>query len=111
LVILVENISVLENSKLIEKDCERLERGLCFAEVEDRRKQFGFNEVLEKKAKPWLQFVKRFWGLSAWLLEIIIVLSIFLQRYADVCIILGLLVLNAVLGFEEEIRASKAADA
>jgi H+-transporting ATPase len=110
MVILAENSTTLENSTLKEDVSERLETGLDSAGVESRRKQFGFNEVLEKKAKPWLQFVKRFWGLSAWLLEIIIVLSIFLQRYADVYIILGLLVLNAVLGFEEELRASKTAE-
>ena len=111
LVILAEKSVVSENSTLTENDNERLESGLGSAEVEKRRKQFGFNEVIEKKTKPWLQFVKRFWGLSAWLLEIIIVLSLFLHRYADVCIIFGLLVLNAVLGFEEELRASRAADA
>jgi H+-transporting ATPase len=110
LVVLAENSAVLGNSPLTEKDSERLEIGLSSAEVDVRREQFGFNEVLEKKSKPWLQFVKRFWGLSAWLLEIIIVLSIFLHRYADVYIILGLLVLNAVLGFEEALRASKAAE-
>jgi len=108
---LVEKSIAPENSVLTDNDCERLESGLGSAEVEQRRKQFGFNEVSEKKVKSWLLFVKRFWGLSAWLLEIIIVLSLFLQRYADVVIIFGLLVLNAVLGFAEERRASKATDA
>jgi H+-transporting ATPase len=108
LVILAEKNTVPKNSTLTHEDCRRLESGLGSAEIESRRKQFGFNEVLEKRANPWLLFIKRFWGLSAWLLEIIIVLSIFLQRYADVGIIFGLLVLNAVLGFEEELRASRA---
>ncbi|MDR0460770.1 MAG: plasma-membrane proton-efflux P-type ATPase [Nitrososphaerota archaeon] len=108
---MVEKSIAPENSVLTDNDCERLESGLGSAEVEQRRKQFGFNEVSEKKVKSWLLFVKRFWGLSAWLLEIIIVLSLFLQRYADVVIIFGLLVLNAVLGFAEERRASKATDA
>ncbi|MCL2868942.1 MAG: plasma-membrane proton-efflux P-type ATPase [Candidatus Bathyarchaeota archaeon] len=107
---MVEKSVAMGDSLLREGNCERLETGLSLVEVECRRKQFGFNEVLEKRNRPWLQFIRRFWGLSAWLLEIIIVLSFFLQRYADVCIIFGLLVLNAVLGFEEELRASKAAD-
>ncbi|MCL2288846.1 MAG: plasma-membrane proton-efflux P-type ATPase [Candidatus Bathyarchaeota archaeon] len=88
-----------------------LETGLDAAEVESKREQFGFNEISEKKNIAWLQFAKRFWGLTAWLLEIIIILSVILQRYADVGIILGLLILNAVLGFGEEFRASKAVDA
>jgi H+-transporting ATPase len=40
------------------------------------------------------------------MLEIIIILSWFLQRYADVYVVAGLLVLNAVLSFVEEQRAS-----
>jgi len=108
---LAESSATLGSSPLEEDVCERLETGLSLVEVESRRKQFGFNEVPKKKVKSWLQFVRKFWGLSAWLLEIIIVLSIFLQRYADVFIIFGLLILNAVLGFEEELRASKAAEA
>ncbi|MDR2203709.1 MAG: plasma-membrane proton-efflux P-type ATPase [Nitrososphaerota archaeon] len=106
-----ENNIVSENATSKKHDYEVLGTGLNLTDVERSRKQFGFNEIPEKKVKPWLQFIKRFWGLTAWLLEIIIVLSIFLQRYADVCIILGLLVLNAVLGFEEEVRASKVVDA
>jgi len=110
MIIVAENNTVSEKSTFKRDNQGILETGLNSAEVEIKRKQFGFNEIQEKKSKPWLQFVKRFWGLTAWLLEIIIILSIFLQRYADVYIILGLLILNAVLGFEEEIRASKAVE-
>jgi H+-transporting ATPase len=92
------------------RKCEILGAGLSSVEVENKRKHFGFNEVSEKKTNPWRQFAKKFWGLSAWLLEIIIILSIFLQRYTDVYIILGLLILNAALGFKEELRAAKAVE-
>ncbi len=85
--------------------------GLNSAEVEERLKQFGFNEVLEKKPSAALAFLRKFWGLTSWMLEIIIVLSWFLQRYADLYIVTGLLVFNAVLGFLEEQRASSAVEA
>jgi len=111
MIILAEKSAVSENSILKGAGSKILETGLNLSEVENKRRQFGFNEVIEKKVKPWRQFAKKFWGLTAWLLEIIIVLSLFLQRYTDVYIILGLLILNAVLGFEEELRASKAVDA
>ena len=104
---MVEKSTVSEKSTVKREKSEILETGLNAVEVENKRAQFGFNEVPEKKNNLWLQFAKRFWGLTAWLLEIIIILSVFLQRYTDVYIILGLLILNAVLGFEEEIRASK----
>jgi H+-transporting ATPase len=111
LIILAEKSKAPENSAPQSGDYKLLEKGLNQSEVEQKRKQFGFNEVPEKKANLWLQFAKKFWGLTAWLLEIIIALSLFLQNYTDVYIVLGLLILNAVLGFEEEIRASKAVDA
>jgi H+-transporting ATPase len=90
---------------------ELMKTGLSSAEVERRQSQYGFNEVPEKKTNSAKQFAKKFWGLTAWMLEIIIVLSLFLQRYTDVYIVAGLLIFNSVLGFEEEQRASKAVDA
>ena len=56
-------------------------------------------------------FIKKFWGVTAWMLEIIILLSWYMQNYADVYIVLGLLVFNAILSFEEEQRASGAVEA
>jgi len=85
---------------------EFLKTGLNSSEVQERMKQYGFNEVPEKKENRVFQFAKKFWGLTAWMLEIIIILSWFLQRYADVYVVAGLLVLNAVLSFVEEQRAS-----
>lgn len=88
-----------------------LRTGLSSSEVEKRLRQFGFNEVPEKKPIAIIAFAKKFWGLTAWMLEIIMVLSWFLQRYADLYIVTGLLLFNAVLGFLEEQRASRAVEA
>ncbi len=88
-----------------------MEKGLTSVEVEKRLKQYGFNEVPEQKSNLIVQFAKKFWGLTAWMLEIIIILSWFLQRYADVYIVAGLLVFNAVLGFEEERKAASVVEA
>jgi H+-transporting ATPase len=89
---------------------EMLKTGLSSAEAQEKLKQYGFNEVPEKKLNPILQFARKFWGLSAWMLEIIILLSWFLQRYPDFLIVTALLVLNATLGFVEEKRASGAVE-
>ncbi len=89
---------------------ELLKLGLSSVVAGEKLRQYGFNEIPEKKSNPLLQFAKKFWGLSSWMLEIIIALSLFLQRYADVYIVAGLLVVNAVLGFVEERRASGAVE-
>src|ERR1035438_10788386 len=57
--------------------------GLARAEVETRRKENGYNEVAEKKAHPILKFLRKFWGISAWMLELIMVLSAVLGKYSD----------------------------
>jgi H+-transporting ATPase len=87
------------------------ESGLKTDEIEKRLKIYGYNEVPQKKANPYLRFAKKFWGLTAWMLEAIIILSWFLQRYADLYIVTGLLVFNAVLAFTEEQKASSAVEA
>ena len=87
-----------------------LNLGLESVEVENRLKQYGYNEVPERKANPTIRFARKFWGITALMLEIIIVLSWFLQRYADLYIVTGLLVFNAILGFAEEQRASGAVE-
>ena len=71
--------------------------GLTPAEVDTRRKEQGFNEVAEKKAHPLLVFLGKFWGLSAWMLELIMVLSAALGKYSDLAVVGALLVVNAVL--------------
>jgi len=80
--------------------------GLTGAEVETRRKEHGPNSVAEQKARPVLMFLRKFWGMSAWMLELIMVVSAILRQYADLALVGGLLVVNAILGFIQEHRAA-----
>ena len=80
--------------------------GLTRAEVDARRKEDGYNEVVQQKGHPVLKFFGKFWGLSAWMLELIMILSLAMRNYADLAIVGVLLVLNAVLGFWQERRAA-----
>ena len=82
------------------------ETGLTRSEVEARRKENGYNEVAEQKSHPLLQFLGKFWGISAWMLEMIMVLSAFLGKYTDLIVVSALLVVNAILGFMQERRAA-----
>ena len=88
-----------------------LEVGLKSVEIERRLSQYGYNEIPEKKTNPLIFFAKKFWSLTAWMLEIIIIISWILQRYSDLYIVTGLLVFNSILGFLEEQRASNAVEA
>ena len=80
--------------------------GLTRAEVDVRRKEHGYNEVAEKKGHPVLMFLGKFWGLSAWMLELIMVLSAVLGKFSDLVVVGALLVVNAVSSFMQEHRAA-----
>ena len=82
------------------------ETGLTRAEVGSRRQAHGYNEVAEQKGHPVLMFLGKFWGVSAWMLELIMVLSAILGKYSDLAVVSALLVVNAVLGFMQERRAA-----
>ena len=82
------------------------ETGLTPAEVDARRTEHGYNEVPEPQGHPVLRFLGKFWGVSAWMLELIMVLSAVLGKYSDLAVVSALLVVNAVLGFMQERRAA-----
>jgi len=85
--------------------------GLTRADIDVRRRQHGYNEVEEKKRHPVLRFLKKFWGMSAWMLELIMVLSAVLGNYSDLAVVGALLVVNAVLSFTQEHRAAGVVEA
>jgi H+-transporting ATPase len=96
--------------ELVENLKADVKNGLSAADVERRIKKYGYNEVPERKANPYISFAKKFWGPTAWMLEAVVVLSFILDNYLDMYIILALLFFNAVLGFFQEQKASNAVD-
>ncbi|SDA96491.1 plasma-membrane proton-efflux P-type ATPase [Mesorhizobium qingshengii] len=85
--------------------------GLTHAQVDTRRTAHGYNEVTEKRGHPALAFLRKFWGISAWMLELIMVLSAVLGNYTDLVVVGALLIINAVLSFAQERRAAGVVEA
>src|SRR5579863_1937954 len=85
--------------------------GLTQAEVGVSRKEHGYNEVAQTKEHPVLKFLGKFWGISAWMLELIMVLSAVLKHFSDLAVVGALLVINAVLSFMQESRAAGVVEA
>ena len=48
------------------------------ADIGKRVNNYGYNEIPEEKANPYISFAKKFWDPTAWMLEAVIVLSLIL---------------------------------
>ena len=85
--------------------------GLAASDVVARRGVYGYNEVAERKQHPVRQILRKFWGLSAWMLELIMIISGLLGKYSDLAVIGALLVVNAAVSFLQERRAAGVVEA
>lgn len=72
--------------------------GLSDTEVKNRLEKFGYNEIVEKKQNPFIEFLLRYWGPMPWLLELAMGLSFVLGHYLEGVIIFVLLTMNAIIG-------------
>ncbi len=82
--------------------------GLSTREAQARLRQYGPNAVQEERPHPLLLFLHKCWSPVPWMLEVTLLLELVLGRYTQAVIIAILLVLNAVLSFTQERRASNA---
>src|SRR5918994_635462 len=84
-------------------------RGLKAAEVERRRATFGPNKLAEAKKEPgWQAFLRQYRDLMQLvLLGAAIVSIVALQEFSTGLVIIGLTVLNAVLGLNQEGKAAE----
>ena len=82
--------------------------GLSQTEARLRLEQYGYNEIAEKSANPFLKFLSYFWGPIPWMIEAAVILSALVRHWPDFFIILVLLLANAGVGFWEEYQAGNA---
>lgn len=93
---------------------EKLEsspKGLSNDEAAKRFEKNGPNELELKKESALKQILGYFWGPIPWMIEVAAILSLVNKDWADFVIILALLLINAVIGFWQEHKASNALDA
>lgn len=82
--------------------------GLTSEEALRRIEQYGPNTLPEEKRHPLALFLQKFWAPIPWMLEMIIVMEISLNKFPEALIIFALLLFNASLSFFQEDRAKKA---
>ena len=101
-----KKISLEETLKFVETTKD----GLSESEVTNRLRIFGYNEIVEKKKNPFLEFSLRYWGPMPWLLELAMGLSFVLKHYLEGIIIFVLLTVNAIIGHIHSRGSQKAVE-
>jgi P-type Ca2+ transporter type 2C len=86
--------------------------GLTTSEVNHRIAQYGQNQLTGKKrVSPIIIFLRQFLSPLIYVLIAAAVIKVIVGSYIDACVILGVLVLMATIGFIQETRAEKAMEA
>jgi magnesium-transporting ATPase (P-type) len=89
----------------------RTEKGLGAAEISQRRTKYGPNRLPEaSKRGPFMRFLLQFNNVLVYVLLAAAFTKLMLDYPLDASIILGVVVLNGLLGFIQEGRAEKALD-
>lgn len=86
--------------------------GLTQLEAVERKATYGDNRLPEKKRAPHIvRFLKQFNNALVYILVIAAVISFVFERGVDAYVILFVIVVNAVIGFIQELRAEHAIEA
>ncbi|CAB9514650.1 Plasma membrane ATPase 2 (Fragment) [Seminavis robusta] len=84
--------------------------GLTSEQVEAALEKWGPNDIPVPESPLYMLFLRQFTGFLPLLIEIAAIVSLAAQDFVDFAIILGILLINAILGFREEYHAKKSLD-
>ena len=99
----------LEVADVLETD---MVKGLTSEQAAQRLATFGPNMLAAKKGKnPFVMFLLQFHQPLIYILIASGLVTFFLKEYVDSAVIFGVVFLNAVIGFVQEIKAVRALDA
>ncbi|WP_304055709.1 cation-transporting P-type ATPase [Nitrosomonas communis] len=88
------------------------QNGLSQAEAEQRLKQYGPNRLKPPQQRSaWVRFLLQFHNVLIYVLLISAVITGLLGHWIDTAVIMGVVVINALIGFIQEGKAEKALNA
>lgn len=87
-------------------------QGLSASEVQERRNKYGFNRLPEPPRRSSLaRFLSQFNNVLIYVLLGAAVITALLADWVDAGVIIGVVLINAIIGFMQEGKAEKAVDA
>lgn len=96
--------------QLLAQDHISLDQGLTSEKAQERLEQDGPNSLVQKKQSKWVRFFKQFNNSITYILIVAAVATFILREYSD-SIVIGLVVIvNALIGYFQESKASDAID-
>jgi Ca2+-transporting ATPase len=91
------------------KELATQNEGLSEVEVAERLQKFGANELATNNGEsPWRIFWRQLNNPIGWLLIAAGFLAVLLGKHTDAAVVFGAVLINAIIGFIQEYRASKA---
>ena len=88
------------------------EAGLSTSQAEEQLKQDGENRLPVARAVPgWKRFLQQFDNVLIHVLLVCAVISLLMRHFLDAGVILGVVIVNAIVGFIQEGRAHRALNA
>ncbi|MEK6707284.1 MAG: cation-transporting P-type ATPase [Pseudomonadota bacterium] len=86
--------------------------GLSWTEAEHRLKHYGPNRLKPPRQRgPFVRFLLQFHNVLIYVLLAAALVTTFLEHWVDTGVIVGVVVINAIIGFIQEGKAEKALDA
>jgi magnesium-transporting ATPase (P-type) len=102
------NVDKLLSQKKVDLSFDPKERqGLTTAQAEELYISYGYNELPEITISLVYVFFLQFTGTMPYMMEFAAIIAIAVQDYADFGIIIGMLCSNAIIGFQEQLKAAK----
>ncbi|KAI1464728.1 plasma membrane H+-ATPase [Daldinia caldariorum] len=83
-----------------------IKEGLSSMEVERRRKYSGWNELSTEKENMLIKFIGFFRGPVLYVMEVAVIIALAIEDWLDGGIIIGILLLNAIVGWYQEKQAA-----
>jgi cation-transporting P-type ATPase F len=88
------------------------DRGLDLQELQERQTRYGLNHIPTAKGPgPLLRFLRQFHQPLLYILIAAAIITGFLKEWVDAGVIFGVVLVNAIIGFLQEAKATKAIEA